>query len=119
VFSAEIVFLFLLTFFSPLHPRLSQDGVFQRCSPSRVEMNAQQPRALDCSAPLNARQTVAGFAKKKWCYLDMRTARARMMFSSEARAFRRSGDPFAVRTSPCDTVQNNADNSLSLRFCSS
>jgi hypothetical protein len=28
-------------------------------------MNAQQPRALDRSAPLNARQPVAGFAKKK------------------------------------------------------
>jgi len=41
------------------------------------------------------------------------------MFSSEARAFRRSADPRAVRTRPSDTVRNNADNSLSLRSCSS
>ncbi len=41
------------------------------------------------------------------------------MFSREARAFRRSGDPRFVRTRPLDTVQNNADNSLSLCFCSS
>jgi len=50
---------------------------------------------------------------------SMRTALARLMFSSEARAFRRSGDPRFVRTRPFDTVQNTADNSLSLHFCSS
>jgi hypothetical protein len=49
----------------------------------------------------------------------MRATRARLIFSSEARALRRSGDPLTVRTSPFDTVQNNADNSLSLRFCNS
>lgn len=49
----------------------------------------------------------------------MRTTRARLMFSSEARAFLRSGDPRFVRTRPLDTVQNNADSSLSLRLCSS
>src|SRR5258708_7439029 len=49
----------------------------------------------------------------------MRDTRARLMFSSEARAFLRSGDPLSVRTRPFDTVQNSADNSLSLRWCSS
>src|ERR1700687_57059 len=49
----------------------------------------------------------------------MRTARARLIFSREARAFRRSGVPRSVRTRPFDTVHNNADNSLSLCFCSS
>src|SRR5260370_27223265 len=49
----------------------------------------------------------------------MRAVRARLMFSSDARAFLRSGVPLFVRTRPFDTVQNNADNSLSLRFCSS
>jgi hypothetical protein len=49
----------------------------------------------------------------------MRAIRARVIFSSDARAFRRSGDPRFVRTRPCDTVQNSADNSLSVRFCSS
>ena len=49
----------------------------------------------------------------------MRDARARLMFSSEAREFLRSGDPLSVRTRPFDTVQNSADNSLSLRCCSS
>lgn len=42
----------------------------------------------------------------------MRAARARLIFSSEARAFRRSGDPLLVRTRPFETVQNSADNSL-------
>ena len=49
----------------------------------------------------------------------MMAARARLMFSSEARAFLRSGDPRLVRTSPSDTVRNSADNSLSLRSSSS
>jgi len=49
----------------------------------------------------------------------MRTARARLMFSREARVSLRSGDPRFVRTRPLDTVQNNADNSLSLCFCNS
>jgi len=49
----------------------------------------------------------------------MRATRARLIFSSEARAFLRSGDPRFVRTRPFDTMQNNADNSLSLRFCNS
>jgi hypothetical protein len=49
----------------------------------------------------------------------MTKARALLMFSSEARAFRRSGDPRLVRTSPSDTLRNSIDNSLSLRFCSS
>src|ERR1017187_7900870 len=49
----------------------------------------------------------------------IRATRARLMFSSEARAFRRSGDPRFVRTRPFDTVQNNADNSLSECFCNS
>ena len=49
----------------------------------------------------------------------MSTARIRLMFSSEAREFLRSGDPLSVRTRPFDTVQNNADSSLSLRFCNS
>ena len=49
----------------------------------------------------------------------MRATRARLMFSSEAREFLRSGDPFSVRTRPFEIVQNNADNSLSLRLCSS
>jgi hypothetical protein len=34
------------------------------------------------------------------------------MFSSEARAFLRSGDPALLRTSASDTVRNSADNSL-------
>jgi len=45
--------------------------------------------------------------------------RARLIFSREARAFLRSGDPRFVRTRPFDTVQNNADSSLSVRFCNS
>jgi len=64
--------LFLSFFFSHffLHFTRAQieHGVFQRCSPSRVKMNAQKPRALDRCAPLNARQTVAAFRKKKCCY---------------------------------------------------
>ena len=38
----------------------------------------------------------------------MRAARARLMFSSEARAFLRSGDPRLVRTSPSDTARNSS-----------
>ena len=49
----------------------------------------------------------------------MRDTRARLMFSSEASEFLRSGDPLSVRTRPFDTVQNSADHSLWLRFCSS
>src|SRR6266849_5964299 len=49
----------------------------------------------------------------------MRDTRARLMFSSEAREFLRSVDSLSVRTRPFDTVQNSADNSLSLRCCSS
>src|ERR1039457_449028 len=49
----------------------------------------------------------------------MRATRARLIVSIEARAFRRSGDPRFVRTRPFDTVQNNADNSLSECFCNS
>jgi hypothetical protein len=41
------------------------------------------------------------------------------MFSREARAFLRSGVSRLVRTRPFETVQNNADNSLSLCFCNS
>ena len=39
----------------------------------------------------------------------MRDTRARLMFSSEAREFLRSGDPLSVRTKPFDTVQNSVD----------
>jgi hypothetical protein len=52
-------------------------------------------------------------------HVSIRAARARLIFSREARAFRRSGDPRFVRTRPLDTVQNNADNSLGVCFCSS
>jgi hypothetical protein len=41
----------------------------------------------------------------------MRDTRARLMFSSEAREFLRSGDPPSVRTRPFDTVQNSVDGS--------
>ncbi len=48
-----------------------------------------------------------------------RSARIRLMFSSEASAFRRSGDPRFARTRFIETLQNSADNSLSLRLSSS
>jgi hypothetical protein len=47
------------------------------------------------------------------------SAKARLMFSREPRAFLRSGDPRPLRTSPSDTAQNNAASSLSLRCRSS
>ena len=43
----------------------------------------------------------------------MTKALAPLMFSSEARAFRRSGDPRLVHASTSDTLQNSIDNSLS------
>ena len=49
----------------------------------------------------------------------MRSARSRLMFSRDAKAFLRSCVPRPVRTSPSDTTRNSVDNSLSLRWCSS
>jgi hypothetical protein len=49
----------------------------------------------------------------------MGAASARLIFSSEARAFLCSGVSLFVRTRSFDTRQNSADNSHSLRFCSS